>query len=117
MLLTVSLALTLALASVAAAPTVAPTSAERTRVLTAFGDPPVAWSCLSVRIAAADHRFATVRLRRVARCEHWAFDGVNVAERHAGGDWVMAFEGSSYHCPIARIPRPVQRELGVCPRA
>ena len=92
-----------------------PTSAQRAGVLKAFGDPKAGWPCLSVRVAAADHRFATVRFRRSSSCARWAFDGVNIAERGSDGAWKMAFEGSSYRCPLPRIPHAVQRQLGVCP--
>jgi len=104
-----------ALPAMAAPPTTAPTSAQRAGVLKAFGDPKAAWPCLTVRVAAADHRFATVRFRRGSSCARWAFDGVNIAERGSAGVWKMAFEGSSFHCPLPRIPHVVQRQLGVCP--
>jgi hypothetical protein len=46
----------------------------------------------------------------------WAFNGTNVLVRSGDGKWKVLFEGSSYHCPLPRIPRHVQRDLGVCPQ-
>ena len=109
------LSLGLVLASVASAATVAPTAAERAAIIKAFGDPPAAGSCLIVALAASNHAYGEVRPRLTQTCARWAFNGTNVLKRGAGGRWSVLFEGSSYHCPVARIPRPVQRDLGVCP--
>ncbi len=103
------------LASVAAGATVAATAAERSAVIRAFGDPAAAAPCLIVRLAASNHSYADVRFRMTSACQRWAFNGVNVLKRGAGGRWSVLFEGSSYHCPLARVPRSVQRDLGVCP--
>jgi hypothetical protein len=105
-----------AISSGSTATTVAPTPAERTAILEAFGDPPSAFSCLIVRLAASDHRYATVRFRRITRCRRWAFNGVNVLKRGSDDHWKVVFEGSSYRCPLPRIPRQVQHDLGICPK-
>lgn len=96
--------------------TIAPTKAERAGVLKSFGDPPRAWPCLVVRIAASNHNYGTVRFRMTHDCQKWAFNGVNVLERVGQSRWRIRFEASAYRCPIARVPRSVQRDLGVCPR-
>ena len=98
-----------------AAATVAPGAAQRSAIIRAFGDPPVAGPCLIVRLAASDRRYADVRFRPTTSCARWAFNGVNVLERTATGAWKIHFEGSSYRCPIPHVPRAVQRDLGVCP--
>jgi hypothetical protein len=95
--------------------TVAPTAAQRAAILRAFGDPPAADGCLAVRLAAANHRYGTVRFRRQHRCRRWAFNGVNLLERVRAGRWRVVFEGSAFRCPLPRIPRQVQFDLGVCP--
>jgi hypothetical protein len=95
--------------------TVAPTSAERAAILKAFGDPAAAAPCLIARLAVSNHNYGTVRFRAKKSCRQWAFDGKNVFKRGKHDHWSSAFEGSSYRCPLPRIPRQVQRDLGVCP--
>ena len=109
------LAATVALASAAAAATVAPTTSERAAIIRGFGDPTAASSCLVVRLAQSDRRYGEVQPRLGSRCARWAFNGVNVLERESDGRWKVLFEGSSYRCPVPRIPRGVQKDLGVCP--
>ncbi|MGO9901121.1 MAG: hypothetical protein ACLP0J_15830 [Solirubrobacteraceae bacterium] len=97
--------------------TVAPSAAQRSapRSSRPFGDPPAASRCLTVRLAASNRSYATVRSPRQSNCQQWAFNGVNVIHRSAQGRWRIAFEGSSSRCPVAHIPASVQRDLGVCP--
>lgn len=95
--------------------TVAPTLAQRAAILHAFGDPKAANSCLTTRLAASNHNYATVRFRTLRSCRKWAFNGVNVLKRVKPGHWRFVFEGSAFRCPLAAIPRRVQRDLGVCP--
>ena len=110
-----ALSLVLVLASVAAGATVAATTAERTAIIKAFGDPAAAGPCLIVRLAASNHDYGDVRFRLTQTCQRWAFNGTNVLKRGSAGRWSVLFEGSSYHCPLARIPRQVQHDLSVCP--
>jgi hypothetical protein len=110
-----ALALLLVLTSVAAGATVAATTVERSAIIRAFGDPAAAGSCLIVRLAASNHSYADVRFRMTPACQRWGFNGTNVLKRGAAGRWTVLFEGSSYHCPVPRIPRQVQHDLGVCP--
>ena len=110
-----TLSLVLVLASVAAGATVAATAGERNAIIRAFGDPAAAGPCLVVRLAASNHSYADVRFRMTTACQRWGFNGTNVLKRGAAGHWSVLFEGSSYHCPVPRIPRQVQRDLGVCP--
>ena len=95
--------------------TLAPTAAERAAILRAFGDAGAPRSCVTVRLAASNPRYGDVRPRTSAACVRWAFNGTNVLVRSGDGTWKVLFEGSSYHCPLPRIPRQVQRDLGVCP--
>ena len=67
--------------------TVAPTDAQRAAILKAFGDPPAAASCLTVRLAASDRSYGRVRFRGIVRCRKWAFDGVNVFKRARDDRW------------------------------
>jgi hypothetical protein len=93
--------------------TVPPSPAQRSAILKAFGAPRAGWHCLTVRLAASDHRYATVRPPTSKACARWAFNGRNVLKR-TGTRWKVLFEGSAYACPLPRIPRQVQRDLRVC---
>jgi hypothetical protein len=104
-----------ALGSKATSQTFTPTSAQQASIVKAFGDPAAAARCLIVRLAASNHGYATVRFRSTKGCLRWAFDGKNILRRGDHERWSIAFEGSAYRCPLARIPRQVQRQLGVCP--
>jgi len=104
-----------ALGSKAKPRTVAPTSAQRAAIIKGFGDPGTAAPCLIVALAASNHGYATVRFRSAKSCLRWAFDGKNILKRASHNHWSVAFEGSAYRCPLARIPGLVQRQLGVCP--
>lgn len=104
-----------ALASHSALHTVAPTRAQRAAILKAFGDPGAPARCLAVGLAASNHAYATVRYHPRTGCARWGFNGVNVIKKQRAGGWKAVFEGSSYSCPRPRIPRQVQRDLGVCP--
>jgi hypothetical protein len=69
---------------------------------------------MSVRLAASNHNYARVRPLRSTSCLRWEFNGINVLKRISDSHWKLLFEGSAYACPVARIPRQVQRDLGVC---
>jgi hypothetical protein len=94
--------------------TVAPTSTQRSAILKAFGEPRAGWRCMSVRLAASDRNYASVRPLRPTSCLRWEFNRLNVLKRTSDNRWKVLFEGSAYACPLARIPRQVQRDLGVC---
>jgi hypothetical protein len=103
-----------ALPALAAGATVSPAPAQRAAIIKAFGDPKAASSCLIVRLAASNHNYAAVRFRTVRSCQKWAFTGVNALKRVKDNHWKVAFEGSAYRCPVAHVPRRVQRDLGIC---
>jgi hypothetical protein len=103
-----------ALGSKAKPRTVAPTSAQRTAVLKAFGDPRAPAACLFVGLAASNRNYATVRFLPAKGCVRWAFNGRNVLRRGSRGRWSVVFEASAYRGPLARIPAQVQRQLGLC---
>jgi hypothetical protein len=114
-LIVLAVAAAIAVPAAALAATVAPTPAQKASVIKAFGDPRSASSCLTVRLAASNHNYASLRFRTVKRCQKWAFNGVNAFKRVRGRRWKVVFEGSAYRCPVAHIPRRVQRDLGICP--
>jgi hypothetical protein len=95
--------------------TAAPTAKQRAAILRAFGVPTAGWRCLRVRLAASNHSYATVRFIGSKDCVRWAFNGSNVIKRKRDNHWAVLFEGSAFACPLSRIPRQVQRDLGVCP--
>jgi hypothetical protein len=110
----------LCLAAPAAVPaakpsTVAPSRQQRTAILKAFGAARAGWSCMTVRLAASNRAYATVRPLGANSCVRWAFNGMNVIRWWRGRRWRVLFEGSAFACPLSRIPRQVQRDLGVCP--
>jgi hypothetical protein len=98
----------------AAGKTVPPAPAERSAILKAFGDPAAAAPCLNVRLAASNHNYGTVRFRMRKSCIKWIANGVSIFKRGKHNHWRVAFEGSAWTCPLARIPRSVQRDFGVC---
>ncbi len=100
--------------ALAVAATVSPTRPQKAAIIKAFGDPKSASSCLTVRLAASNHIYATVRFRTVSSCRKWAFNGANALKRVRDRHWKVVFEGSAYRCPVAHIPRRVQRDLGIC---
>jgi hypothetical protein len=104
----------LLLPSIATGATVAATPNQKAAVIKAFGDPKAAAPCLTVRLAASNRNYATVRFRTVKSCQRWAFNGVNAVKRVNDNHWKVVFEGSAYRCPVAHIPRQVQRDLGIC---
>lgn len=104
----------IALPAIAVGATVSPTPAQKAAIVTAFGDPESATSCLTARLAASNHNYATVRFRTVSSCRKWAFNGVNALKRVRDNHWKVVFEGSAYRCPVAHIPKQVQRDLGIC---
>ena len=112
---TLAVGLITATAAASAQPlTAVPTHAQRAAILHAFGDPNAAYGCLTVRLAASNHKYATVRFRPVHSCRRWAFNGLNVLKRVKPGRWRVVFEGSAFSCPLPHIPRGVQVDLGLC---
>lgn len=95
--------------------TVAPSASQRSAILKAFGVPRAGWRCMRVRLAASNHSYASVRFLGAKGCVRWAFNGMNVIKRKRDNHWSVLFEGSAFACPLSRIPRQVQRDLGVCP--
>ena len=94
--------------------TAVPTRAQRAAILRAFGDPKAAAGCLTVELAASNHKYATVSFRPVRACRRWAFNGLNVLKRVKPGHWRVVFEGSAFSCPLPHIPSRVQIDLGLC---
>jgi hypothetical protein len=95
--------------------TIAPSRQQRIAILKAFGEPKAGWRCTKVRLASSNHSYATVRFLGLKGCGRWAFNGLDVIKRRRDNRWAVLFEGSAFACPLARIPRQVQRDLGVCP--
>jgi hypothetical protein len=106
---------TLTWTAAASGATVEPTAQDRAQILASFGDPPAAARCLTIGLAASDHSYATVVYDSgSASCVRYGFNGLNIL-RDTGGSWRAVFEASAYACPVAHVPRSVQRDLGVCP--
>ena len=96
------------------ASTVAPSATQRSAILKAFGERRAGWPCMTVRLAASNRDYASVRPSFSKACQRYAFNGTNVIKRTSDNHWKVLFEGSAYACPLAKIPRQVQRDLGVC---
>jgi hypothetical protein len=114
MLVALAASALVAFPALAVAGTVSATPAQKAAIIKAFGEPKSASSCLTVRLAASNHNYATVRVRKLRSCRKWAFNGVNVLKRVRDSRWKVVFEGSSYRCPVAHVPRRAQRDLGIC---
>jgi hypothetical protein len=73
--------------------------------------------CLRIRVATVRHGWASVSLKTPLRksCQRYAADGVTVWHRQ-DDVWKMRFAGSSWKCPIARVPEAVRKDLRLgCP--
>lgn len=114
MLIALTATAVIVLPALAAAATISPSRAQKAAIIKAFGDPKSASSCLTVRLAASNHNYATVRFRKVRSCRKWAFNGLNALRRVRDAHWKVVFEASAFRCPVANIPRQVQRDLGIC---
>ena len=113
----IALALALPAIAIAAGKTVPPTGAQRAAILKAFGSRSKAQSnCMIVLLAASNHRYGTVRPHLNRACRKYAFNGVNVFKNTSDNHWKRVFAASDYKCPLAHIPRQVQRDLTICPR-
>jgi hypothetical protein len=104
----------IAFPAIAVGATVSPNPAQKAAIIKAFGDPKAASPCLTVRLAASNHKYASVRFSQVNSCLRWAFNGLNALKRVSDNHWKVVFEGSDYRCPVAHVPRQVQRDLGIC---
>jgi hypothetical protein len=113
-LIGLAVAVVILLPAIAAGATVAPTRSQKAAIVKGFGDPRSASSCLTVRLAASNRNYASVSPRQARRCRRWDFNGKNALKRGANKRWKVVFEGSSYRCPVAHLPRKVQRDLGIC---
>lgn len=112
----IAIALAVPAIALAAPKTAPPNGGQRAAILKAFGSRSRAESnCMIVLLAAANHKYGTVRPRANRACANYAFNGVNVFKRISAGHWRQLFEGSSFKCPLPKIPLKVQRDLAVCP--
>jgi hypothetical protein len=58
-----------------------------------------------VLLAAANHKYATIRPHVNHACAKYAFNGTNVFKNTSDNHWKRLFEGSSYRSPLPNIPR------------
>jgi hypothetical protein len=97
--------------------TVAAKGAERTAILKGWAGTTVSRAqaaCLTARVAVSNHNYATVRFDTAKSCQKYAFDGVNVLKQGTHDRWKVLFEGSSFSCPLPKIPKSVQHNFGIC---
>jgi hypothetical protein len=73
--------------------------------------------CLKIRVATVRKGWASATLRAPLKrsCQPYAADGVAVLRRR-DDVWRMRFAGSSWSCPIPRVPEEVRMDLRLgCP--
>jgi hypothetical protein len=88
----------------------APTDRERAGIARAVGVPK---RCLRIRVSTVDRRWSGVRIRLAKRsCQRWAADGIAIFKRR-GDRWRFVTAGSSFDCPVPKVPRRVARDLQI----
>ena len=103
----------LALIAIAAIPTTAhadraPTKRERAAIAKAFCVPK---RCLRIRVSTVNERWSRETIRNEKQsCSRWAADGVAVFKKR-NGRWRFVTAGSSFDCPVPKVPRRVARDL------
>jgi hypothetical protein len=73
--------------------------------------------CLKIRVATVRRGWASVRLHSPLpdSCMKYAADGVSVMRRR-DDVWRQRFAGSSWSCPIPRVPEDIRKDLKLgCP--
>jgi hypothetical protein len=93
-----------------------PSATERAALAQAMEKPR---HCLQIRIATVRTGWASVKLRSPLPdpCLKYAADGVS-AWRKRDDVWRQRFAGSSWSCPIPRVPEDVRKNLRLgCPEA
>ena len=102
-----------ALAPSAAVASRKPTATERAALAQAMEAPA---RCLAIRVATVRRGWASAKFRRFkGKCAKYASDGVTVWRRR-DGVWRHGFAGSSWSCPIAKVPEVVRSDLNLpCP--
>jgi hypothetical protein len=92
----------------------APTATERAALAQALTAPR---RCLEIRVSTVRRGWASVSFRSPVRdsCLRYVADGVSV-HRRRDDIWREVFVGSSWSCPIPRVPEDVRRDLRLpCP--
>jgi hypothetical protein len=109
MTVVVSLSLLLAVPAVAQADRPA-TKQERLGVAKAIGVPK---RCLRTRISTVNERWARTSIRNLKpSCADHAADGVAIFKRREGR-WRFVTAGSSFDCPVPKVPRRIADDLRI----
>jgi hypothetical protein len=73
--------------------------------------------CLRIRISTVSERWAGVRFRLDKRsCDRWNADGIGVFKRRRAsrpGPWRFVTAGSSFDCPVPKVPSRVAADLKI----
>jgi hypothetical protein len=70
--------------------------------------------CLAIRVSTVNTRWAKIRLRNLRKsCQRWAADGVAVYKRRKDGSWRFVTAGSSFDCPVPKVPPKVVTDLHI----
>lgn len=70
-------------------------------------------SCLNIHVSTVNEAFASVHIRNgKASCRKFQADGVAVYKKN-GARWKFVTAGSSFSCPVPKVPRAVARDLGI----
>jgi hypothetical protein len=80
-------------------------------IASAYGYP---LRCLSITRSADYPQYARADFDRLRACGRYDWTAVAIL-RQDHGTWQTVVRASNYICPLAGLPRPVQRALLVCP--
>jgi hypothetical protein len=72
-------------------------------------------ACQVVTISTVNQSYASLRwpTKLSTACSHVAANGV-IIEHRTGRGWLFVVVGSTFKCPIQRVPNRVAHDLGVC---
>lgn len=88
-----------------------PTKGERAGIATAAQVPA---SCLKIRVSTVNEAYAALHIRNLKRsCTKYQADGVAVYKRKQSGAWKFVTAGSSFSCPVPKVPKRVAKDLDI----
>lgn len=87
-----------------------PTAAESKAIATAAKVPA---RCLKIRVSSVDDAYAGIWRRNLKKgCGKYQADGVAVFKKGHHG-WKFVTAGSSFECPVPKVPRAVAKDLKI----
>ncbi len=69
--------------------------------------------CLKIRVSSVNDAYAGIWRRNLKKgCEKYQADGVAVYKKGHHG-WKFVTAGSSFECPVPKVPRAVAKDLKI----